>query len=122
MYIHKLYTLQFNSIHYNIACTVYIVCAASAPPLTAGSDFPSLRSLSLDVIADHLDQLSGCLKQELSPALEEEVREHARKKRYYPVMPVRSRPLVGKEDGSDSTQFLFGVGYGWTIPPRSRQQ
>ena len=88
------------------------------PPLTAGSDFPSLRSLSLDVIADHLDQLSGCLQQELNPALEEEVREHARKKRYYPVIPIRSRPLGGREDGSDNTQFLFGVDCGWDIPQR----
>ena len=85
-------------------------------PLHAGSDFPSLRSLSLDVIADHLDQLSGCLQQVLSPALEEEVREHTRKKRYYPVIPIRSHPLGEKEDGSDSTQSLCGVGYGWVMP------
>ena len=84
--------------------------------LLAAADFPSLRSLSLDVIADHLDQLSGCLQQKLSPNLEEEVWEHARKKGYYPVIPIRSRPLVGKEDGSDSTQSLCGVGYGWTMP------
>ena len=93
-----------------------------APFLHAGSDLPTLRSLSLDVIADHLDKLSDHLQQKLSPALEEEVREHARKKRYYPVIPIRSRPLTGKEDGSDSTQFLFGVGYGWSIPPRAAQQ
>ena len=86
------------------------------PNVHAGSDFPSLRSLSLDAIADHFGQLSGCLQQQLSPAQEEEVREHARKKGYYPVLPIRSRPLIGKEDGSDSTQFLFGVGYGWAIP------
>ena len=72
--------------------------------------------LSLDAIADHLGQLSAHLQQELSPALEEEVREHARKKRYYPVIPIRSHPLTGKEDGSDSTQFLCGVGYGWSSP------
>ena len=88
----------------------------------AGSDFPSLRSLSLDAIADHFGQLSGCLQQQLSPAQEEEVREHARKKGYYPVLPIRSRPLTGKEDGSDSTQFLFGVGYGWAIPHRPQTQ
>ena len=84
--------------------------------MSAGSDLPTLRSLSLDVIADHLDKLSDHLQQKLSPALEEEAREHARKKRYYPVIPIRSRPLTGKEDGSDSTQFLCGVGYGWSIP------
>ena len=77
------------------------------PNVHAGSEFPSLRSLSLDAIVDHFGQLSGCLRQQLSPAQEEEVREHVRKKGYYPVLPIRSRPLTGKEDGSDCSSISY---------------